>query len=97
MSRAQLPRRCFPGEFFAASPPLDSAANAHHLQNIAPIGIGETAEIARLEIFSSNFPRFDRTLSTGEEQARATRIVKATNAIYHDKARPSALIVPVVS
>ena len=50
----------------------------------------------RLEVSSSNFPRFDRNLNTGEEQARATRMVKATNVLYHDKAHPSALIVPVV-
>src|SRR6202165_3529853 len=50
----------------------------------------------RLEVSSSNFPRFDRTLNTGEEQARATRMVKARNMIYHDKAHPSALIVPIV-
>jgi putative CocE/NonD family hydrolase len=50
----------------------------------------------RLEISSSNFPRFDRNLNTGEQQARATRMVKATNVIYHDKAHPSALIVPLV-
>ena len=50
----------------------------------------------RLEVSSSNFPRFDRNANTGEEQARATRLVKATNAIYHDRAHPSALIVPLV-
>jgi putative CocE/NonD family hydrolase len=50
----------------------------------------------RLEVSSSNFPRFDRNLNTGEEQARATRMVKATNVIYHDKAHPSALILPIV-
>ena len=50
----------------------------------------------RLEVSSSNFPRFDRNLNTGEEQAHATRMVKAANVVYHDKARPSALIVPVV-
>jgi predicted acyl esterase len=50
----------------------------------------------RLEVSSSNFPRFDRNMNTGEEQAHATRTVKATNVVYHDKARPSALIVPVV-
>ena len=50
----------------------------------------------RLEVSSSNFPRFDRNLNTGEEQARATRMIKATNVIYHEQARPSALIVPVV-
>jgi len=55
-----------------------------------------TGHKLRLEVSSSNFPRFDRNLNTGEEQARATRIVKATNVIYHDKARPSALVVPIV-
>jgi hypothetical protein len=50
----------------------------------------------RLEVSSSNFPRFDRNMNTGEEQAHATHMVKATNVVYHDKARPSALIVPVV-
>jgi putative CocE/NonD family hydrolase len=50
----------------------------------------------RLEVSSSNFPRFDRNLNTGEEQARATRLIKATNVIFHDQAHPSALIVPVV-
>ena len=50
----------------------------------------------RLEVSSSNFPRFDRNLNTGEDQARSKRAVAATNTIYHDAAHPSALIVPVV-
>jgi putative CocE/NonD family hydrolase len=50
----------------------------------------------RLEVSSSNFPRFDRNLNTGEEQARGTRMVKATNVIYHDKLRPSALTVAIL-
>jgi putative CocE/NonD family hydrolase len=55
-----------------------------------------TGHKLRLEVSSSNFPRFDRNLNTGEEQAHATRVVKATNVIFHDSAHPSALIVPVV-
>jgi hypothetical protein len=50
----------------------------------------------RLEVSSSNFPRFDRNLNTGEEQARGTRMIKATNVIYHDKAHASAVVLPVV-
>jgi uncharacterized protein len=50
----------------------------------------------RLEVSSSNFPRFDRNLNTGEEQAGATRMSKATNVVYHDKGHPSALVVPLV-
>jgi len=50
----------------------------------------------RLEVSSSNFPRFDRNLNTGEDQGHSARMVKATNAVYHDGKHPSALIVPVV-
>ncbi|MGE5110081.1 MAG: CocE/NonD family hydrolase [Acidobacteriaceae bacterium] len=50
----------------------------------------------RLEISSSNFPRFDRNMNTGEEQALAEKSVKATNMIYHDAEHPSALLLPVV-
>jgi uncharacterized protein len=50
----------------------------------------------RLEISSSNFPRFDRNLNTGEEQATGTRMSKATNVIYHDKGHASALVLPLV-
>jgi uncharacterized protein len=50
----------------------------------------------RLEISSSNFPRFDRNLNTGEAQAWAQKYVSARNTIYHDAEHPSALIVPIV-
>jgi hypothetical protein len=51
----------------------------------------------RLEISSSNFPRFDRNMNTGEDAASARKGVPATNTIYHDAEHPSALILPVVS
>ncbi|MBZ5516415.1 MAG: CocE/NonD family hydrolase [Acidobacteriia bacterium] len=50
----------------------------------------------RLEVSSSNFPRFDRNLNTGEPAASSGRMVKATNAVYHDREHPSALVLPVV-
>jgi uncharacterized protein len=50
----------------------------------------------RLEVSSSNFPRFDRNLNTGEENASARRGVPATNTIYHDAEHPSALVLPIV-
>ena len=50
----------------------------------------------RLEISSSNFPRFDRNLNTGESAATSTHFVKATNTIYHDREHPSALVLSVV-
>jgi len=49
----------------------------------------------RLEVSSSNFPRFDRNLNTGEDQGHSARMMKATNAVYHDREHPSVLILPV--
>jgi putative CocE/NonD family hydrolase len=51
----------------------------------------------RLEISSSNFPRFDRNLNTGEDPAFARNYVSATNTVYHDAEHPSSLILPVVA
>jgi len=50
----------------------------------------------RLEVSSSNFPRFDRNPNTGKTLADSTEFVKATNTVLHDKTHPSALILPVV-
>ena len=50
----------------------------------------------RLEISSSNFPRFDRNLNTGKPASISSTFVKATNTVYHDKDHPTALILPIV-
>ncbi len=50
----------------------------------------------RLEVSSSNFPRFDRNLNSGRGASISQEIVKATNTIYHDGDHPSALVLPVV-
>jgi putative CocE/NonD family hydrolase len=50
----------------------------------------------RLAISSSNFPRFNRNLNTGEATAGATRVVKATQTVYHDAQHPSAVVLPVI-
>ena len=50
----------------------------------------------RLEISSSNFPRFDRNLNTGDEIKTGRRFVSATNTVLHDGQHPSALVLPVI-
>jgi uncharacterized protein len=55
----------------------------------------------RLEISSSNFPRFDRNLNTGDQQPIKSGdsdpiFTKATNVILHDAEHPSAVILPLV-
>jgi putative CocE/NonD family hydrolase len=67
----------------------------------ATANVFKKGHVLRLEVSSSNFPRFDRNLNNG-----ATRYVKssdagasfvtATNVVLHDGEHPSALVLPVV-
>jgi len=50
----------------------------------------------RLDISSSNFPRFDVNPNTGEPLNAHRRIVVAANTIYHDAAHPSHVVLPLV-
>ncbi len=50
----------------------------------------------RVEISSSNFPRFDRNPNTGGPLATETTLRTATQTIYHDAQHPSRIILPVV-
>jgi putative CocE/NonD family hydrolase len=50
----------------------------------------------RLQIASTAFPKYDRNAQTGENLAKATELRKAEQTIYHDKDRPSHIILPVV-
>jgi hypothetical protein len=50
----------------------------------------------RLEIASSNFPRFDRNLNTGEQPSTATRMEKARQTVHHSPDYPSHLVLPVI-
>ena len=63
----------------------------------ATSNVFQKGHIMRLEVSSSNFPRFDRNLNTGADQATSRDFVSATNTILHDAEHPSALLLPVIS
>ena len=50
----------------------------------------------RVEISSSNFPRFDRNLNTGKYFATDTTMTTAEQVIYHSPDYPSHIILPVI-
>ncbi len=50
----------------------------------------------RIEVSSSNFPRFDRNPNTGRPIAGETGFQTAYQTIYHDSRRPSKLLLPVM-
>ncbi len=55
-----------------------------------------TGHKIRLEISSSNFPRFDRNLNTGNRPGIDSEVLISNQIIYHDADRPSHLILPVI-
>jgi uncharacterized protein len=50
----------------------------------------------RLDISSSNFPRFDVNPNTGEPLARNARLAAADQLIHHDPTHASHIVLPVV-
>lgn len=50
----------------------------------------------RLEVSSSNFPRFDRNPNTGNAIATETSTQRARQTVYHDQLRPSRLVLPII-
>ncbi len=68
-----------------------------HVDLWATSNIFKKGHRIRLEVSSSNFPRFDRNLNTGKSAADETKFVTATNAVLHDAEHPSALVLPVVN
>ncbi len=50
----------------------------------------------RVDISSSNFPRFDVNPNTGEPQGRSLRKVVAENTVYHDSEHPSNMELAVI-
>ena len=49
----------------------------------------------RVQVSSGAFPRYARNPGTGEPRAIATALLAADQAVYHDPAHPSAVILPV--
>lgn len=51
----------------------------------------------RVDISSSNYPRFDVNPNTGGPLGRDRRWRVAENCLYHDRARPSHIVLPVLA
>jgi len=65
------------------------------------VGLGATAQLfaaghrIRLEVTSSDFPRYDRNLNTGGPLGKESASQVAVNSVFHDRLRPSHLTLPV--
>ena len=50
----------------------------------------------RLDVSSSDFPNFDRNHNTGGNDYADATLVAARQTVFHDAARPSHVILPVI-
>ncbi|MBV9296500.1 MAG: CocE/NonD family hydrolase [Acidobacteriaceae bacterium] len=50
----------------------------------------------RIEVSSSNFPRFDRNLNSSRPNGDETKMTKARQTVFHEKGYPSAVILPLI-
>jgi len=50
----------------------------------------------RVDVSSSNFPRFDLNPNTGEPLNDHRQMVSAVNTVYHDREHPSHILLPVI-
>ena len=56
----------------------------------------KTAHRLRVEISSSNFPRFDRNPNTGAPLGQEDRLVAANQNVLHREAYPSHIVLPII-
>ena len=79
-----------------ASPVRPGEVNKYTIDLWATGNVFKTGHRIRLYVSSSNFPRFNRNLNTGEAITGSSRSLKARQTIYHDGRFSSALILPVI-
>jgi len=68
----------------------------YHIDLWSTSNVFKKGHRVRLEVSSSNFPRFDRNLNTGADAATSGEFLKATTTVLHDLDHPSALVLPIV-
>jgi putative CocE/NonD family hydrolase len=66
------------------------------LQPMTTSNYFEAGHRIRIEVSSSNFPRFDRNLNTGGKNYDESQGVVAHNAVHHSKQQPSEIKIMVV-
>ena len=67
-----------------------------------PIDLWSTSQVflaghaIRLEVSSSNFPRYDRNANTGLPFGEDSRLATARQTVFHDGSRPSHVVLPII-
>ena len=71
-------------------------AYAYTIEIGATSNVFKAGHCLRLEVSSSNFPRFDRNPNTGKNLTTDTDMCPARQSVLHDAEHPSHIILPVI-
>jgi putative CocE/NonD family hydrolase len=64
---------------------------------LAPVGnLFEVGHCIRVDVRSANFPIYDRNPNTGHPIGQDAELRVARQTVYHDRAKPSQILLPVV-
>ncbi|MBM3957772.1 MAG: CocE/NonD family hydrolase, partial [Gemmatimonadetes bacterium] len=78
-----------------AEPITAGAVEKYEIDLVATSNVFKKGHSIRVEMSSSNFPRFDRNLNTGKSFDDA-EVRVATNTVFHDAAHPTHITLDVV-
>ena len=78
------------------TPVTPGAIEKYELDLWATSNVFKKGHRIRVEVSSSNFPRFNRNLNTGDPFFADTHAVKANQLIHHDVTHPSHIVLPVI-
>ena len=81
----EVPALITPGEIYQYT--IDMWSTSH---------VFKAGHRLRLEVSSSNFPRYDRNQNTGHELGTSAEFHAANQQVFHDSRYPSHLILPVI-
>lgn len=92
-------RARFRDGFDAERPPEPGAVHEYRIDLVATSNVFLAGHRIRVLVTSSSFPRFDRNPNTGNPFAtdRPEDVRPARQTIFHDAARPSRIVLPVVA
>jgi predicted acyl esterase len=79
-----------------AHPVIPHAIEEYSIEREAASNVFKAGHRIRLEVSSSNFPRFDRNPNTGDRIGATVRLIPAVQTVFHDGDHPSRIVLPVI-
>jgi len=68
----------------------------YHIDLLATSNLFKKGHRIRIEITSSNFPRYDLNPNTGKLSKESEELLPATQTIFHNEKYPSQIILPII-